>query len=231
MREDRQSNENARGFRGGGETDTATLGRRLAAGSDRVGGSGRNLRDVWTIASQPFPEAHFATFPPRLAELCIQAGTSAGGACAACGRPLLRVTADQGPDRDWQRRSGGDAAGGYHGRSTKGHAAAGVQDASAVKARILAGRRVRETTGWRPTCRCKGAAVVPCAVLDPFGGSGTTGLVADRLRRDAILIELSPKYAAMARRRIAHDAPLFADVKAGDADDQPAMFSTTEAAV
>ncbi len=49
-------------------------------------------------------------------------------------------------------------------------------------------------------------------VLDPFGGAGTTGLVADRLQRDAILIELSPAYADMARRRIAGDAPLFAEV-------------------
>ena len=49
-------------------------------------------------------------------------------------------------------------------------------------------------------------------VLDPFGGAGTTGLVADRLHRDAILIELNPEYAEMARNRIFNDAPLFADV-------------------
>lgn len=51
-------------------------------------------------------------------------------------------------------------------------------------------------------------------VLDPFGGAGTTGLVADRHGRDAILIELNPEYAAMARRRIAGDSPLFASVAA-----------------
>lgn len=50
-------------------------------------------------------------------------------------------------------------------------------------------------------------------VLDPFGGAGTTGLVADRLGRDAILIELNPEYAAMAERRIVGDAPLFAEVQ------------------
>lgn len=49
-------------------------------------------------------------------------------------------------------------------------------------------------------------------VLDPFGGAGTTGLVADRMQRNAILIELNPEYAAMAERRIRGDAPLFADV-------------------
>lgn len=48
-------------------------------------------------------------------------------------------------------------------------------------------------------------------VLDPFGGAGTTGLVADRLGRDAILIELNPEYAAIADRRIRNDAPLLAE--------------------
>jgi len=46
-------------------------------------------------------------------------------------------------------------------------------------------------------------------VLDPFGGAGTTGLVADRLQRSAILIELNPAYAAIASDRITDDAPLF----------------------
>jgi DNA modification methylase len=50
-------------------------------------------------------------------------------------------------------------------------------------------------------------------VLDPFGGAGTTGLVADRMGRNAILCELNPEYAAMAERRIKADAPLFAEVK------------------
>jgi DNA modification methylase len=53
-------------------------------------------------------------------------------------------------------------------------------------------------------------------VLDPFGGAGTTGLVADRLGRDAILIELNPEYAAMAERRIRADSTLFADVACED---------------
>jgi len=49
-------------------------------------------------------------------------------------------------------------------------------------------------------------------VLDPFGGSGTTGLVADRLRRNAILIELNPEYIDIARKRIEGDAPLFTEI-------------------
>lgn len=95
---------------------------------DAVGrGGGRNARNVWTIATQPFSEAHFATFPPKLIEPCIKAGEPAFG-----------------------------------------------------------------------------------TVLDPFGGAGTTGLVADRLQRNAVLIELNPEYAAIARRRVDGDAPLFA---------------------
>ena len=46
-------------------------------------------------------------------------------------------------------------------------------------------------------------------VLDPFAGSGTTGLAAQRLGRRAILMERDPAYAEMARRRLADDAPLF----------------------
>ena len=50
-------------------------------------------------------------------------------------------------------------------------------------------------------------------VIDPFGGAGTTGLVADRLGRSAILIELNPEYAAIAERRIRGDAGMFAEVE------------------
>jgi len=49
-------------------------------------------------------------------------------------------------------------------------------------------------------------------VLDPFGGAGTTGLVCDRLGRNATLIELNPAYAALATKRITQDAPLFVNV-------------------
>jgi DNA modification methylase len=52
----------------------------------------------------------------------------------------------------------------------------------------------------------------PCTVLDPFGGAGTVGLVADRLQRDAVLIELNPVYAEMAERRLHRDAGMFAEV-------------------
>lgn len=90
----------------------------------------RNRRSVWSITTKPYSEAHFATFPPELPEVCILAGCPEGG-----------------------------------------------------------------------------------TVLDPFGGAGTTGLVASRLKRNAILIELNPEYAKLAERRIYGDAPLFSDVE------------------
>lgn len=99
-------------------------------------GEGRNLRnyepapmDVWPIATKPFSEAHFATFPPELAERCILAGCPVGG-----------------------------------------------------------------------------------TVLDPFGGAGTTALVAERKGRNAVLIELNPEYAEITRRRLLADGGLFASV-------------------
>lgn len=51
-------------------------------------------------------------------------------------------------------------------------------------------------------------------ILDPFGGAATTGMVADRVGRNAVLIELNPDYAAMAERRIKSDAGMFAEVNA-----------------
>ena len=49
-------------------------------------------------------------------------------------------------------------------------------------------------------------------VLDPFGGAGTTALVADRLGRDAVLCELNPTYAGLAEQRVTNDSPLFSEV-------------------
>lgn len=53
----------------------------------------------------------------------------------------------------------------------------------------------------QPTCECGETETNPCTVLDPFGGSGTTGAVALELGRSAILIELNPKYVDLIRHR------------------------------
>jgi len=91
--------------------------------------STRNLRDVWVIPTEPFPGAHFATFPTKLVEPCIKAGCPEGG-----------------------------------------------------------------------------------TVLDPFAGACTTLLVADRLGRNGIGIELNPEYVRMGARRIRQDCPMFSSV-------------------
>lgn len=92
---------------------------------------GANIRNVWTIATQPYSGAHFATFPPALIEPCIKAGCPMGG-----------------------------------------------------------------------------------TVMDPFFGAGTTGLVADRLGRNCVGIELSPAYVDIAKERLTGDAGMFATVTA-----------------
>jgi DNA modification methylase len=161
----------------------------------------RNKRCVWEIATEPFPEAHFATFPRKLVEPCILAGTSERGCCAACGAPWVRVVEKSGgtTGKGWndhqedgqrgRRKRIADPAG-YGGR---------MQDAS--HGRHGCEPYKAETTGWRPSCKC-GAETVPCTVLDPFSGSGTTGLVAVANRSNYIGIELNPEYAAMSRRRL-----------------------------
>jgi DNA modification methylase len=163
---------------------------------------GRNRRTVWTIPARPFQGAHFATFPPALVEPCIRAGTSAAGCCPRCAAPWERLVKRGEPLRAWQQACGGNTEGQYHGSRKKAYAAAGAQDASAVKARILAGMRQRQTVGWRPTCPCAAGAPVPCVVLDPFAGVATTGLVALELGRRFLGIELNPEYIALARERL-----------------------------
>ena len=159
---------------------------------------GANLRNVWTISTFGYPEAHFATFPPALVEPCIKAGTSEEGCCAVCGSPFERLA-------ERRYRNHGN-------RTTNGPRSVERRDETAGFNRRL--EAVHSSLGWQPNCVCDAGDPVPAVVLDPFAGAGTVGLVAARLGRNAILIELNLEYAEMARRRIHEDAPLFADVKA-----------------
>lgn len=165
----------------------------------------RNKRDVWTIAPANYPEAHFATFPPDLIKPCILAGTSAKGCCPKCGAPWDRMVVNGEPDLEHQKACGGDKNGDYFGKSTKDYSSNKAQDASATKARILAGMVEKKTVGWNPTCRCFSIEdtpdPIPCTVLDPFAGSGTSGGVALELGRNAVLIELNPDYIELIRQR------------------------------
>jgi hypothetical protein len=66
-----------------------------------------------------------------------------------------------------------------------------------------------KTLGFRPSCKCPPSEPRPGLVLDPFAGSGRTGITAKRLGLDFIGVELNPDYVSMARALIREDAPLF----------------------
>ena len=64
-------------------------------------------------------------------------------------------------------------------------------------------RHLKTTTGFRPTCTCTdNDGSGKCTVLDPFGGAGTTSLVAAKAGRNSIYIELNPAYRDMAAKRL-----------------------------
>ncbi len=168
----------------------------------------RNKRTVWLVSTQPYKGAHFATYPPNLIAPCILAGTSARGCCRDCGAPWRRITRKGAALEGWKKHCGADSSGSYHGRATKEFSAAGVQDASTLKAQILAGMREVRTVGWQPSCTCEAGEPVPCMVLDPFAGSGTTGQVALELGRQAVLIELNPDYVKLIQERCTSTQPL-----------------------
>jgi len=155
----------------------------------------RQRRSVWTIATQPMREAHFATFPEALVEPMILAGTSHRGCCRQCGKPWERVVDRH--DRGWDGSVYGERAVAATGGVLSGGTAKSTLGSSNGK---MVGEMIH--LGWRPTCNCPRGRPSRPVVLDPFGGSGTVGLVADRHQRDAILIELNPEYAEIARQRI-----------------------------
>jgi len=154
---------------------------------DRVwGGSGRNQRNVWHLGPEPYREAHFATFPTEIPRRAIKAGTSEKGCCQKCGAPWSRVVARQQIKRDrpndYTKRTGEDGTG-----NSCANSVAGVES---------------RTIGWEATCGCNAGQPVPCVVLDPFLGSGTTIAVARQLGRHGVGCELNPEYAELARVRI-----------------------------
>ena len=159
------------------------------ASRDQVG---RNRRSVWTVPTQPYAEAHFATYPEDLIRPCILAGTSEAGCCAECGAPLVREVEVE--DRGFIYRTF---------RSV--HQTATAWNTNAHGKTTLAKCIVRTTNGFKASCECN-AGTTPGVVLDPFGGSGTTGKVARHEGRRAILIELKREYAELAMSRISKQA-------------------------
>ena len=165
-------------------------------GSEELGGA--NLRNVWRVPTYSFKGAHFATFPPRLIEPCIKAGTSERGCCPGCGAPWVRVTASTTRFESGSGRAGRTPGGKFAG--TK-QAETGAYDIRMGPVKSTA------TLRWEPSCSCEAGKPIPATVLDPFGGAGTVGLVADNLGRDSVLVEISAEYAAASetRIRLGHD--------------------------
>ncbi len=150
----------------------------------------RNQRNVWTLSPEPSGLEHYAAYPTEIPRRAILAGTSEHGVCPNCGAPWERVT-EHTPGVHNERASQRQQA------AANGARTGGVKNTtlSGVPGTVV-------TTGWQPTCTCNAGTPIPATVLDPFGGSGTTAVVALSLSRNAILCELSEEYAAMARTRI-----------------------------
>jgi len=173
---------------------TMSQHREHGEGYANINPAGRNLRDVWTFPTQPFPGAHFAVFPEKLPELCIKAATSEKGCCPKCGAPWARVI-----DRDNYQKHESE----YQSKEVRGINADRSKHSPPVDTK---------TIGWKPTCNC-GLDPIPCTVLDPFAGSGTSLLVAKKLQRKAVGYELSRDYCKLDEARIRSYMPLWNEVK------------------
>lgn len=161
----------------------------LTTPADKIqDGRGRNRRTVWTVATHPFKGAHFATFPPKLIEPCILAGTSERGVCPKCGAPWERVI---------EKRLTGEILADGSIKQTKMSRRARA-DGSEIKSATSVFKtgmwNESNTVGWRPTCDCDAGEPVPAVVLDPFMGSGTTASVCISLKRHYIGFDLNPAY-------------------------------------
>jgi len=165
----------------------------LIAPNHRSIASGHALRNWWVVSPEPFPDVHFAVFGSEYCEKPILAGTSAKGCCSECWAPWTRVL-----EKGLSAHDGKTATRYNTGRDTAGRLALLRQ-----AARERGGEYINETrtTGWRPTCEHE-APVQPCVVLDPFCGAGTTGVVAKKLGRHFIGIDIKRAYLDMARARI-----------------------------
>lgn len=160
-------------------------------------GEARNKRSVWSIPTRGYKGSHYAVFPPALVAPCILAGTSAKGCCPACGSPWVRVVARK---RVATRP----------GKETK------VTGDTMTDGNRDPQRHVTstETTGWAQACKCEPLQPIPCLVLDPFVGSGTTLAVADFYGRRGIGLDLDDRNIKLIEQRMAESKTILLDKKA-----------------
>lgn len=150
--------------------------------------NGRNIRDVWTIATEPTPEAHFATWPTKLVERMIRAATS-HKACPVCGAAWKRTEEKQYPEM----------------RNVKSRTAPGQTSQGLLSTKRFDEPIITKTIGWQPTCSCPdNDGSGRCVVFDPFCGTGKTVIEAERLGRVGIGMDLSWEYLSdIAKKRCA----------------------------
>lgn len=175
-----------------------------------------------TTASEGLKAAHFATYPRALVRPFVMAGTSERGCCAECGAPWERVV----------EKSGGTLGSSWHDHADDGYAGMSQYDPSKQaggvgQATDASGSKYSvNATGWRPTCTCDAGEPVPCTVLDPFFGAGTTGLVAQELGRRFIGCEIKAEYAEIAvnRLRAGGDEKLMGEFVAAEKNGQGVLL-------
>lgn len=141
----------------------------------------RNKRSVWTIPTYAYSGAHYATYPPKLVEPCILAGTSPT-TCGVCGAP-------------WRRRVEVE----YDDMGERSAACNREESINFAKRAV----RHSRTVGWDSGCAHDdntGRAVV----LDPFLGSGTTAMVAEQLSRNWLGFEEDSSCAELIDGRLAY---------------------------
>lgn len=150
-----------------------------------LGVAGANPGDVWSIPTQPYPEAHFAVFPQELVRRPILA-TVPEQVCRQCGIGRERLT-----ERTPMVVRPGPSAGKYGSNTTDGITGTMQQPAES------------RTVGWSD-CGCD-AGWQPGTVLDPFFGSGTTAVMARKLGRRAVGVELNTDYCTLAASRFGQE--------------------------
>ena len=152
----------------------------------------RNKRDVWTVTTKPFREAHFATFPEDLIRPCVRAGCPRF-VCKKCGKARENIIVANNPCKEFMEnddRTDAAAPGSFTTRQS-------IKSLHRNEGGVYSSAKVTGLTD----CGC-GEDFEAGTILDPFSGAGTTGVVAKDNNRSYIGIELNPLYVKMAEKRI-----------------------------
>lgn len=217
IREPQTGNAHARGYGDSPKGRTAEPMNRanssfhISTSVSTVVPGGRNRRTVWTVATEPYAGAHYATFPTALIVPCVLAGTSQRGVCSKCGAPWVLETNSH---IEYSQK--------IH-NGTKYHGKGQFQNQAANRHRDghIPGTKISETSGWHPSCACDAGEPIPAIVLDPFCGSGTTGEVCRNTGRRFVGLDISLQYLTeqalpRAERKTAPSAvaklPMFAEM-------------------